>query len=61
LASSGEITAPCGVPTVAGVTHHADLQPFADQPDYAPVANPVLDKTEQPVSKLPIAVIFPIR
>ena len=29
--------------------HHPDLQPFADQPHHAPVTDPVLDKTDQPI------------
>jgi hypothetical protein len=31
------------------VFHHPDLQPFADQPDHAPVSDPMLDKTDQPI------------
>jgi hypothetical protein len=54
LASSGEITAPCGVPTSPGVTcpssdTPAGLQPFTDQSDHPPVANPVFHETDQPI------------
>ena len=31
------------------VFHHPGLQPFADQADHAAVANPMFDKTDQPL------------
>ena len=53
FASSGEITAPCGVPTSPGCHHpvlrHPGLQPFADQAHHAPVANTVFDEFDQPL------------
>src|SRR6202048_4723991 len=44
LASSGEITAPCPVP----IFENARLEPFLDQADHAPVADPVLHELDDP-------------
>src|SRR6516162_6013639 len=55
LASSGEITEPCPVPLSLTVTdrhhpvfHDARLEPFLDQADDAPVADPMLQEADQP-------------
>ena len=74
FASKGEANAALRRPHLwlghLSVFHHPSLQPFADQADHAAVADPMLDKTDQPivvdriegsVGRLPIAVIFPIR
>ena len=48
------MTAPCGVPLLrfdhASIFEHACRQPFGNQPDDSPVANPVLDRSSQPVT-----------
>ena len=52
LARSGEITEPCPVPLVTDrhdpVFEDARLQPFPDQADDAPVADPMLHEPDQP-------------
>ena len=53
FASNGEITAPCGVPTVPRrhlpVFHHPGLQPFADQAQHPPIADTMFHETDQPL------------
>ena len=52
FARSGEITAPCGVPPrrdPLALLHHARVQPFLDQTDHPPVADPMLDEPDQPI------------
>ena len=53
FARSGEITAPCGVPTsprcYLPVLHHPGFQPLADQSDHPPIADPVFHEADQPV------------
>jgi hypothetical protein len=74
FASKGEATPQGGVASPLlghlSVFHHPSLQPFADQADHAAVADPMLDKTDQPLvvdrierrgDRLPIAGIFPIQ
>ena len=52
MASSGEITDPCPVPTSLTVSdpvfQHARLKPFTDQVYDARVADPVLQETDEP-------------
>jgi hypothetical protein len=74
FASKGEANAALRRPHLwlghLSVFHHPSLQPFADQADHAAVADPMLDKTDQPLvvdrierrgDRLPIAGIFPIQ
>src|SRR6516162_1324412 len=53
LARSGEITEPCPVPLSLTVTTPFSMTPalshFLDQADDAPVADPMLQKTDQPL------------
>ena len=53
LASSGEITDPCPVPVSLTATTPSSrmpaFRPFLDQADDAPVADPVLQETDQPL------------
>src|ERR1700756_5403492 len=53
LASSGEITVPCPVPLSLTVRTSSSrmpaFQPFLDQADNAPVADPVFQETDQPL------------
>ena len=53
LASSGEMTAPCGVPSSLATSlpffQRAGLQPFAYQANDAWVADPVLQELDQPL------------
>src|SRR5437667_12525139 len=46
FASSGEITAPCGVPS--SVFQYTRLEPFADQADDPLVTDPMFDEADQP-------------
>jgi hypothetical protein len=36
-------------PSPLSIFHHPSLQPLANQADHAPVGNPMLDKSDQPV------------
>jgi hypothetical protein len=53
FASKGEANAALRRPHLwlghLSVFHHPSLQPFADQADHAAVADPMLDKTDQPL------------
>src|ERR1700730_14214090 len=53
LARSGEITAPCGVPTCPGVTCPSSItpafQPLADQSDPPPISDPMFHEPDEPV------------
>jgi len=52
FASSGEMTAPCGVPSSVSIKtallQHARLQPFLYQADDPSIADAVFDETVQP-------------
>jgi hypothetical protein len=54
FAKSGLMTAPCGVPSSgfdhAPIFEHACRQPFGNQPDDSPVANPMLGLLSDRVS-----------
>jgi hypothetical protein len=70
FAKSGLMTAPLWCPLLrldqVSIFEHACRQPFGDQPDNSPVANPMFDEADQPIlvnlveRGLNVAIEYPV-